>query len=270
MPKTPKLADQDYLLKDQYKDTRNLDARQCLHSQYSTNKYGWQRWVFDQIVIPTNSHILELGCGTGSLWLQNADRVPEDWSLVLSDISSGMLKSTKKNLERLNNKIRYLVVDAQSIPFKNKVFDVVIANHMLYHVPDIKIAISEIHRVLKSGGVLYASTTGENHLRELRKLLQKFEPSLTLWGKNSVGLFTLENGRTQLNSIFSKTELRKYSDSLEVAEAEPLIQYILSTKVAKDGLIKNFDKFRKFVEREVKTAGKFHITKEAGLFIATS
>ncbi len=270
MSKTPKLADQDYLLKDQYKDTSNLDARQYLHSQYSTNKYGWQRWVFDQIAIPPKSHILELGCGSGRLWLQNIDRVPKSWDLVLSDISSGMLKSTKENLKHLKKKIKYLVIDAQSIPFKDKVFDVVISNHMLYHVPDIKTAISEIHRVLRLGGTLYASTTGEDHMRELKRLLQKFEPSLTLWGKDSVGLFALENGAGQLSPLFSKIELRKYNDSLEVTEAEPLIQYILSTKVAKDGLIKNLDKFRKFVEQEIKTAGEFHITKEVGLFIATN
>ncbi len=31
----------------QYRDDQNLNARIALHARFSTNPYGWQRWVFD-------------------------------------------------------------------------------------------------------------------------------------------------------------------------------------------------------------------------------
>ena len=47
-----KIIDQSYLLKDQYKDATNLDARVRLHRLFSANNYGWQRWCFDQYALP--------------------------------------------------------------------------------------------------------------------------------------------------------------------------------------------------------------------------
>ena len=43
-----KINDQTYLCDEQYKDASNLNARIRLHVEFSTNKYGWFRWVFDQ------------------------------------------------------------------------------------------------------------------------------------------------------------------------------------------------------------------------------
>ena len=72
-----KLSDQDYLLTDQYRNASNLNARIQLHVRFSTNKYSWMRWVFDQLDLPPHCHILELGCGSGELWRKNMQRIPE-------------------------------------------------------------------------------------------------------------------------------------------------------------------------------------------------
>ena len=83
-------ANQEYLA-CQYRNASNLNARIDLHQRFSTNKYGWQRWIFDQLDLPLQCRILELGCGPGNLWLENLDRIPESWDIVLSDFSAGML-----------------------------------------------------------------------------------------------------------------------------------------------------------------------------------
>ena len=44
----PDSSYQEYLLTHQYKNAQNLNARIQLHERFSTNKYGWQRWVFDR------------------------------------------------------------------------------------------------------------------------------------------------------------------------------------------------------------------------------
>ncbi len=60
-------TDPNYLLTDQYKTADNLTARAQLHVRFSTNKYGWQRWLFDQFDFPAHARIIEFGSGPG--WL---------------------------------------------------------------------------------------------------------------------------------------------------------------------------------------------------------
>jgi ubiquinone/menaquinone biosynthesis C-methylase UbiE len=140
-----KVNDPQYL-KKQYKDSSNLDARVRLHQLFSVNKYGWQRWVFDQIKLPDQCRILELGCGPGNLWMENSDRIPSGWEIVLSDFSSGMLEQTRQNLKD-RHEFQFKCFNAQSIPFEEAHFEAVITNHMLYHVADKKAAFAEIRRM---------------------------------------------------------------------------------------------------------------------------
>ena len=87
---------------------------------------------------------------------------------MLSDFSEGMLEQARQNLKSSLSLFQFNVIDAQSIPFDNASFDIVIANHMLYHVPNRSKAFSEIKRVLKPSGRFYSSTGGCTHLKELR------------------------------------------------------------------------------------------------------
>lgn len=91
--------DQQYLLHDQYKNASNLNARIQLHQRFGSNTFDWYRWVFDQYTIAPQSKILELGCGPALLWQKNLDRVADDWDIVLSDFSAGMLQEAQKNLD---------------------------------------------------------------------------------------------------------------------------------------------------------------------------
>src|SRR5450759_51077 len=93
------LTDPTYLVGEQYKDATNLNARIQLHQRFSTNKYDWQRWVFDHLSIPHNGRILEIGCGPGELWHRNRERIPEHWDITLSDLSPGMLREAQHNLQ---------------------------------------------------------------------------------------------------------------------------------------------------------------------------
>jgi len=124
-----KLSDQKYLLTEQYKNASNLNARFQLHERFSTNKYGWHRWVFDQLHLPPSCRILELGCGPGYLWLKNNDRIPDGWEITLSDFSPGMLQEAQQNLSPSDHPFTFEVIDAQSIPFADESFDAIIANH---------------------------------------------------------------------------------------------------------------------------------------------
>ena len=140
-------------LHQQYRTDANLNARIDLHRRFTANSYPWHRWVFDHLAPPAAACVLELGCGPGDLWRENADRIPAGWDNTLTDFSEGMVAAAQRNLAEIGRVFAFRQADAQDLPFEAAAFDTVIANHMLYHVPDRR-ALAEIRRVLKPGGVL--------------------------------------------------------------------------------------------------------------------
>jgi len=258
--------DRKYLA-NQYRDGTNLNARILLHQKFSTNPYGWFRWVFDQLDLPGQCRILELGCGAGTLWFQNLNRIPPGWELILSDFSPGMLNQAQENLNRQRS-FSFKEVDARStpLPFETDFFDGVIANHMLFHVPEKPPLFAEIRRILKPGGHFYATTIGERHMIEMAELIGKFEPDSEHWDQMAES-FTLENGASQLASWFSKVDLRRYEDALAVTQAAPLVDYILSgwENLAGD----RRTQLRELVDQEMELReGVFFTTKDSGIFEA--
>ena len=83
-------------MKNQYQNASNISARIQLHNKYSTNTQGWFPWIFDQCHMAEHSTVLEIGCGDGSLWLENKEKIPKQLHVVLSDISEGMLRDTRR------------------------------------------------------------------------------------------------------------------------------------------------------------------------------
>lgn len=264
---------QDFLKTLQYRDAANLSARGNLHARFRTNPVPWFQWVFDHFKLPADAYVLELGCGPAWLWQENIHRIPRRWRIILTDFSPGMLAEAQKNLGHSGRTFEYREVDAQSIPYPERMFDAVIANHMLYHVPDRPKAIREIHRVLKPGGKLFAATNGLNHMRELHILTDRWQPGISQAEKNAFRAdeFTLENGAEQLSPPFSQVTLDIYDDALEVTEVEPLVEYILSINIAGPDRTnpERVQALRELIEAELSKNGVFRIQKSTGLFIAT-
>jgi SAM-dependent methyltransferase len=155
------------------------------------------------------------------------------------------------------------------IPYKDDTFDAVIANHVLYHVPDRTRALSEIQRVLRPDGCFYATTVGYSHLREIRELTRSVAPEIDDIG--ALPEFSLENGKEQLSRFFSDVALHRYEDGLVVTKVEPLVAYLLSgrhsaTLRSKD----NLEKLTRLIEREIESSGAIHIQKDSGMFKATN
>lgn len=267
-----RVTDQHHLRHDQYKNAGNLDARAALHRRYSTNPYGLHRWIFDHIALPAEARVLELGCGPGWLWQNNLDRIPSGWDITLTDFSPGMVKAARENLARGGRMFGFRVVDAQDIPLPDATFDAVIANHMLYHVPDRQRALTEIHRVLKPGGILIASTIGDNHNREMHTLMGDFEPALQLDKMRHANReFTLQNGREQIMAVFPRVARHDYDDNLAVTDVAPLVDYVYSLSSFLDltPIRERRAAFTAYVADLLAAGnGTIHITKESGLFLA--
>jgi ubiquinone/menaquinone biosynthesis C-methylase UbiE len=260
------LTDPTYLAQEQYKDSSNLEARIEIHKRFSTNPYGWHNWVFDQLLqLPANANILELGCGNAVLWKESATRIPTGWTITLSDLSDGMLDSAWRNLVVTGRSFKFEKIDAQAIPHPDATFDAVIANHMLYHVPDRRQALKEARRILKDDGVLFAATLGNNHMREMWDLLER-AGGVKRYTVTSA--FALENGKEQLQEFFPGVELSHYLDNLRVTDVSAMMAYIRSMASTADFQEDVFE----FIEHELtdtmKQNGEIFIEKAAVLFKA--
>ena len=117
----------------QYATSARLETRIGIHEKYSRNQQPFAAWVVSHYDLASGERVLELGCGTGSMW--RGVSLPEDCHVTLTDFSEGMLETARVNTVHLA--ADYAVVDAQNIPYPDDSFDVVIANMMLYHVPDV-------------------------------------------------------------------------------------------------------------------------------------
>lgn len=255
----------------QYRTTGNLDARLRLHRDYSTNPQGWFDWYLDQLDLAPGSRILEIGCGPAALWKDQPARMDPSWQLVLSDFSPGMVRAARQNTLA---HLRYANLDAQALPFPSGYFDAVLANHMLYHVPDQPRAAAEIRRVLKAGGCLYAATNGETHMTGLDELIERLAPALapsrdqevTRWRTS----FTLENGTDLLRRSFDEVRIIRYLDDLRITAARPVVDYTLSmvANSAQELPGETITAFEAALEQELAQHGCIFIHKDAGMFIA--
>lgn len=253
-------------LKDQYQNATNISARIRLHKEYSVNRQGWFPWLYEQCHIADGMRILELGCGNGALWTENRDRLPGQADILLSDISEGMLRDARRNIGSDDPRFSFQVIDCHKIPFPENTFDLIIANHLLFYCEDLSRACDEIARVLKPEGVFFSSTYGRNHMKEITQLVQGFDGRIVLAAENLYERFGLENGQALLAPHFSRITCLRYEDEIQISQAEPLIEYILSCHGNQNQiLLDRYKDFRSYVEEKVHKI--FHITKDAGSFL---
>ena len=94
---------------------------------------------------------LEIGAGTGyfTLNLMLAGVVRE---ATCTDISPGMVSTLGANAQRLGLEVKTARADAESLPFPSDSFDLVLGHAVLHHLPDLRRAFGEFHRVLRPGG----------------------------------------------------------------------------------------------------------------------
>jgi SAM-dependent methyltransferase len=217
--------DERVFVKSQYATSTNLEDRMQIYT-YSITDIDWHTWLFQQLAITSQQKILEVGCGNGMLWKKNADQLPQEIEIILTDQSEEMINAARENLAA-SPQVRFQVMKIEDLHFEENTFDLVIANHMLYHVPDIEQALREVRRVLKSQGTLIAATNSQEHQRELKDALLEFDPTCE-YPKGVPLRFLLENGAQILDREFSRIEVRTFTNCLKIPDVQPITRFILS------------------------------------------
>ena len=254
-------------VQQQYSDDTNLSARMNLHTKHSTNKQGFDCWLWEQYNFFANCHILELGCGNGAQWENKINVLPNGCKIVLSDFADGMVNIVKDKFSE-HKSFLFQQIDIQDIPFTNETFDFVIANHMLYHVPNLSKALSEVKRILKKDGKFFSTTIGRGGLQPfLHKAFKHFDPDTTAFTQQFS--FVLQNGYDILNEHFSDVIRDDYEDSFSITDTHDLMDWIKSTVTIASYPEQNLDNLFNYFEDIRKKDGAINIPKEVGLFISS-
>ncbi len=268
-------TDRDILTKETYVTDKHLAIRYQTHERYSFPKVDFHQWVLNAIEWRGDEWVLDVGAGPGNYAEQIRQRIP-DGRLVSGDLSFGMARQAVREtgIEALN-------FDAQCLPFPDHTFDVVLANHMLYHVPDIDQALAEMRRVLHPDGCLIASTNSAiHHLTEFDTLARR---ACTLLGypkqkfKAPHSAFSLESGGAVIARYFRAVARYDHPGSFKFNEVDPVLAYIDSTRtlhvfdlpeeVAWDEFM---DVMRKQITRLIRAFGELQVQKLAGVLVATN
>jgi SAM-dependent methyltransferase len=261
-------TDPEYLREHQYKDAANLSARMALHAKYSRSREPWYPWLAGRVEWPEGADVLEVGCGTGALWTAIAPLLPRV-RLTLTDLSEGMVETARRAVAGLDNvdlaDVR--TCDVQELPFAGAAFDVVVANHMLYHVPDRARAVTELARVLRRDGALMAATNGPQHLdavSDLSRQVLGWSP-LELTDRR----FGRSGGAAVLGSSFDTVEWHGHPSTMVCTDPDDVFAFIASTAAGQLASSEQRAALRSAIEARFRAGGgMLHVRTESGCFVA--
>ncbi len=246
--------------------------------RFSHPRIDFPKWALEGIQWRGDERILDIGCGYGAYYDRLTEQFP-DIQYFGIDLSEGMLRQ-----HAAYGTGRLLMGDATQLPFAGETFDVVMANHMLYHIPDVEAAVREVKRVMKPDGVMMATTHSIQTMPELRMLIRRAIIILTRANPSSVrppmavsDLFSLETGTRFLSRYFygvcrfeipttlifhSENDFLGYLDNLR-----DLLELYLPPDVTWEGVQ---EVLREQVAQFIHQLGDMQVSRLAGVLIATN
>lgn len=230
-------SDRGYLRDVQYRADANLAARQSIYScQYP--RIDLPGRVLDLVAPAAGEAVIDVGCGNG-MYLAELARRGFAGQLIGLDLSPGMLVAARERLGAVAGPVQQrapdaagaagsvslLVADAVALPVRDGAADLVLAMHMLYHVPEPELAVRELRRVTRPGGRVVVVLNGPGHLRELREIVRAVSGDDQRRQRERV---TLDDGEAFARSCFSTVTRHDFAAELRIPGPEPVADYVRS------------------------------------------
>lgn len=219
-------------IRHDFMDSHAVEVRRKTDETYSIPIHNFAAWLVskhkywrgDEIVLDINP--------TDGMFFELIPSVISTGMYVAADVSSKLLRSALRHPR--SEDVSFTIYD-NILPFADDSFDIIIANHVLFHFEDPEAMLGELSRVLKDDGVLMASTDSQYTMSEFDTLTRR---ALTLLGKpprsndvyygRLVEPFALESGAVQLAHWFRAVARYELPSSLVFKDPRPVIEFLNS------------------------------------------
>jgi ubiquinone/menaquinone biosynthesis C-methylase UbiE len=206
----PSLNDPELVARE-YADESRLLARRRAWREFLEGESS-DEWTFAAVAERLPHAVLEAGCGWGELAERMTRELPAD--VIAFDPSQRMAEMAR------DRGVRVFRADAQAIPLRDSEAEAVVANAVLYHFPDLDLALSEIARVLTDDGRFVATVFDAGRFRELFALVGREPTEIPVTVDNAEGLLRLH---------FEHIEARIGRHALVFPDADEVRTYLAST-----------------------------------------
>jgi len=260
-------------LREQYASPAGLATRVQLYRYLEDDSAlagtTWEAWVLDHADWSGAEVALDVGCGPGAYEPALARRAR---TVVGLDLSPGML--ARPDARR---RAGLGVADAQDLPVRDGGVDVLLAAHMLYHVPDIGRALTEARRALRPGGTALLVANGADDKREARELWAEVaeevhgsDGGVSAW----TGRFDVDTGRDAVAAVFGHTDVDVLRGEFRFPSPEPVLAWVESFRAGtgatfgRDGWDAVTAELRRRLTSHIARHGHFSTRKSSGVITA--
>ena len=221
---TSRWAGQEFLT-DQYRTDHNLRARQSI--------YAFQQPCIDLPAVivgllgdQRNETVVDVGCGNGR-YLRELRKHGDAAPIIGLDMSMGMLVAAR------DDKADALLVrgNAGALPLRSGSANLMLAMHMLYHVPEPSLAVDELRRVTAAEGRVVVGLNEADHLREMRAALAVASRDLGLHLEAPGERLTLSDAEELLRGVFGSVVRHDFEAELVLTKPGLIEAYVRSTTI---------------------------------------
>jgi SAM-dependent methyltransferase len=213
-------TDRSWLQQLQYRTDANLAARQSIYA-YQHPPIDLPAAVLDLAALRGNESIADIGCGNGA-YLAELARRHHAGPVLGVDLSTGMLDAARRRALAA----ALTAGDAAALPLRDHAASLTLAAHMLYHVPDLRAAVTELRRVTRPDGQVLVVLNGDGHLRELRDLVASLQ---IVSREGPLGdQLRLNDGQELLAIEFTSVIRHDFTSELRIPRPAPIEHYVRS------------------------------------------
>ncbi len=257
--------------------TTDLATRIDIH-----NKYGGRNideWMLGVLKPSKGIKILDVGCGSGKQCFSFYDYLDGQAEIIGGDVNEELLNQARAENQKRNLPIQFVSLDFnRRFPYPDNTFDLVSCCFAIYYAEDVPFTLSEMHRVLKSGGRLFTTGPMPNNKQLFYDVIREAtnnKPIPPMPGSSRYSTQFL----SVMKELFSRVDVHIFENPLTFESVDPFIAYTRAS-LSEDrklwsSFFKDKDEFERIMraitqvaERRLKQEGKLVMTKVVGGFVA--
>jgi len=262
---------------DYQETTEDLQKRIDIHEKYGARDID--DWMLELLKPRKGDRILDVGCGAGKQCRAFHEYLEGKAQITGGDVSDELLGKAEELNRSLGEPFTIMKLDFNKpFEFDADVFDLASCCFAIYYAEDIPFTISEMHRVLKSGGRLFTTGPMPENKQLFYDIIREAtgKPIPPMPGSSRYGSKILGS----IKDLFTNVEVHIFENPLVFEDLQPFLDYTRASLsedrllwknlfTGKDEFESVMDAIRRVAEEKIKNAGELTMTKVVGGFVAT-